>query len=81
VARRTPDGPAIRDCKEFLVVCMLALVDIAGHKDTPMHERNRSRRRAFTWDSGRSKFGERAEMMESLVNQRGGHDALLLCRC
>jgi hypothetical protein len=32
-------------------------------------------------DSGQRKFSERAELVESLVNQRGGHDALLLCRC
>jgi hypothetical protein len=48
---------------------MLALVDMAGHKGTPVHWGNRSQRRVFTWDSGRSEFGETAEMMESLVNQ------------
>ena len=37
--------------------------------------------RGFAQDSGWRKFGERAEAVESLVNQRGGHDALQLCRC
>jgi hypothetical protein len=47
---------------------MLALVDMAGHKGTPVHWGNRSQRRVFTWDSGRSEFGETAEWRVSLTS-------------
>jgi len=32
-------------------------------------------------DSGRHTFIERTETVERFVNQHGGQDALLLCRC
>ena len=45
-----------------------------------MHERNRSRRSALTWESSRRKFDERVEMVKSFANQRGGRLAALLRR-
>jgi hypothetical protein len=80
MVRRRPDGPAIL---------------IAG-KSCWLHARARRYRllrNALLCMGGnevggglysgscRGKFGERAEMVESLVNQCGRHDGLLLCRC
>ena len=60
---------------------MLAPVDIAGSK---MHSRAREEpnlQKGSTQESGRRKCGERAELVESLVNQSRRRDALLLFRC
>ena len=54
---------------------------VRPQNNTFVHERIRTRRRVLLRTSGRREFGKRAEMAESLKNQRGGYDALLLRRC
>jgi hypothetical protein len=69
------------DCRNSLLFACSHPSTSPANEMHSRHERIPRSQEGLTQDSGWRKFGERAELVESLVNQSRRHDALLLCRC
>jgi hypothetical protein len=69
------------DCRNSLLLACSQQSTSPVTRCTVVYEGNRKTREGLTQDSSQRKFGEGAEMVESVANQCRGYDAVLLCRC